>query len=66
LFGDYFYPTNQSYHQYPVGKKSVFRHFAPEAFFLVLNSTYMQSTNNNNNNRRQIKEKKKRKPLGPG
>jgi len=35
LFGDYFYPTNQSYHQYPVGKKSVFRHFAPEAFFLV-------------------------------
>jgi len=45
LFGDYFNPAKQSYHLYPFSKNSVFRRFAPEAFFLMLNSKYMQRKN---------------------
>jgi len=64
MFGDYFYPANQSHHQYPVGKMSVFQRFAPEAFFLVLNSKYMQRKNTITT-KDKLKKRKKRKPLGP-
>jgi len=36
MFGDYFNPANQSYNQYPVGKKSVFWCLATQAFFLTI------------------------------
>jgi len=39
LFGDYFYPANQSYHQYPVGKKSVFWCYCTRGFLCLTVNT---------------------------